>query len=91
MSCTKHFLSFEWTRHQWERQVTGTSRLSFQETDQWGRRFPSDYVMCQAQYVCRDCGAIREEGDCGCDPARAEHCKVRLDLLDKTAEQHHIA
>lgn len=81
MSCTKHFLTFQWTRHNWKREVTHTEALTFKETDQWGRRFPADYVVCHARHVCQDCGAVREEGACGCDPAKAEHCKVRLDLL----------
>lgn len=87
MSCTKHFLTFQWTRHNWRRHVTQTESMTFRETDQWGRRFPSDYVLCHAQYVCEDCGAVREEGECGCDPERAVNCKVRLDLLAKASEQ----
>lgn len=87
MTCTRHFLTFHWTRHHWRREVTSTESLTFRETDQWGRRFPADYVMCRARHVCQDCGAVREEGDCGCDPAKASHCQVRLDLLAQADQQ----
>lgn len=87
MSCTKHFLTFHWTKHNWRREVTETAALTFNETDQWGRRYPADYVICQARYVCQDCGEVRIEGACGCDPVKAEHCKVRLDLLAKVDQR----
>ena len=81
MSCTKHFLGFRWQRHDWERQVASTSHLTVPLTDQWGRAINHDYVLCHARYVCRDCGAVRDGEECGCDQEHADHCAVRLTYL----------
>jgi hypothetical protein len=83
MSCIKHFLAFRWERHAWDRRVTHTENLVFNGTDQWGRAIPVDQVMCHTEYVCRACGAVRDGGDCGCEPARATACDVRLAWLAK--------
>jgi hypothetical protein len=85
MSCTKHLLNLEWSQHKWQREVTGTETVSFQETDQWGRRFPQEFVRCTTRHVCTECGATRDEQDCGCDPDVAERCRIRLDCLATSA------
>ena len=81
MGCTKHFLTFQWERHNWERSVNHTARRSFREVDQWGRKVQANDVTCHAQYVCRDCGAVRDGEECSCDPERADTCAVRVALL----------
>lgn len=87
MSCTKHFMAFHWERHAWDRRVTHTECQTFHERDQWGRVVLEDAVTCHAQYVCRDCGAVRDGEECGCDRVRAETCAVRLAWLAKVREQ----
>jgi hypothetical protein len=87
MSCMKNFLGLRWERHAWERRVTLTECQTFRETDQWGRVNPAEHVTCHAQYVCRDCGAVRDGEECGCDKNRADACAVRLAHLAKTGEQ----
>jgi hypothetical protein len=87
MSCTRHFMAFQWERHAWERRITHTECRTFRDTDKWGRRVPADYVTCHAQYVCRDCGAVREGEECGCDRARADACAVRLACLAEVRDQ----
>jgi len=81
MSCTKHFLTFHWERHNWQRAVNYTARRAFRETDQWGRAVEFDDVVCHAQYICSDCGAIKDGEECSCEPDRAETCPVRVALL----------
>lgn len=81
MSCTRHFLSLQWAHHQWERQVSRTERVTFQETDQWGRRYPQEYVRCHARYVCQACASVRDGEECACEPDEAARCAVRLALL----------
>jgi hypothetical protein len=87
MSCSKHFLGFQWTRHAWQRRVTLSEPRMSRTTDQWGRVVPVEHVVCHAQYVCRTCGAVRDDGICGCDPAHAEHCAVRVAWLAEAREQ----
>ncbi len=83
MGCSKHFLGIKWERHNWIRQVNHTASRSFRESDQWGRAILEDHVVCHAQYVCVDCGAVRDGEECGCDQARADQCPVRLAWLAK--------
>ena len=78
MSCTKHFLFFTWHHHHWRRAVSWAETYSSQETNMWGRPTSRDYVTCQTQYFCADCGKTKAEGYCGCDKAKADHCAVRL-------------
>jgi hypothetical protein len=87
MSCKKHFLTFQWERHDWRREVTHTAKRSFRENDQWGRKIAAGHVTCHAQYVCRDCGAVRDGEECSCEPARAETCPVRVALLAQEQDQ----
>jgi hypothetical protein len=86
MSCSKHFMGLRWERHAWERQVAHTASRTFREADIWGRVNPADHVTCHAQYVCRDCGAIRDGEECGCDSERAETCAVRMACLSGVGE-----
>ena len=78
MSCTKHFLNLEWPHHNWKREVTHTEALSFNETDMWGRRYGADHVRCHARRVGQDGGAVKDDGDCGCEPEEGARCRARL-------------
>lgn len=78
MSCMKHFLNFRWEHHSWLRRVTGTETVPSRETTMWGGGTNTTYVRCHAEHVCRECGETREEGNCLCDRAVADHCPVRL-------------
>ena len=83
MSCVHHVLGVRVERHAWVRQVTLTDYRISTGTDMWSRRVPVEEVVCHAQYVCRDCGAVRDEGACLCDVAQGETCAVRLAFLEK--------
>jgi hypothetical protein len=84
MSCTKHFLNLKWEHHHWRPRVTFTETLTHLETDMWARDVYRDHVRCHKQYVCEDCGAIREEASCLCDMKRADQCPPRLDWLEES-------
>lgn len=86
MSCVKHFLGFKWERHSWHRRVTATEREAFPDTSMWGRPITNEHVICHAEYVCEHCGAVRDDGDCGCDAERGAQCPVRLAYLERHAE-----
>ncbi len=87
MSCNDRLLA----RHQWSRRVTHTESHPFCETDQWGRATFEDHVVCHAEFVCLSCGAVKEEGDCGCDQARADKCPVRLEHLAKIEQARGVS
>jgi hypothetical protein len=87
MSCKKHFLTFQWERHGWTRRVTHTDDRTGGGTDMWSRTIPVEYVTCHVEYVCRNCGAVRDGGECRCDRAKAEACAVRLACLDRAQDQ----
>jgi hypothetical protein len=76
MSCTRHFLNFQWEHHRWRPRVSGFEILTLQEPDMWARDVYRDYVRCDKQFVCADCGAIRREVSCHCDMARGERCPL---------------
>jgi len=78
MSCTKHFLGLEWTHHHWQPRVAAAEIMSAEEADMWGKPVYRDYVRCDKQQVCTECGAIRHERSCVCEPGTAEHCTVYL-------------
>jgi|SwirhirootsSR3_FD_contig_31_27591316_length_504_multi_3_in_0_out_0_1 hypothetical protein len=80
-NCTRNILGLTWKQHAWERQVTNSELLEVGTTDQWGRRIAQDYVLCHTQYVCRNCGEVRDDGECGCNRERADKCPVRLASL----------
>lgn len=81
MSCTAHFLNLEWPHHHWKREVVCTQTLTFNESDMWGRHVDGEHVLCHARLVCEECGAVKDDGDCGCDPEEGAQCKVRLNYL----------
>ena len=82
MSCSRRFLTFRWQHHAWRRRVTATSRASVPVTDMWGRRVDQSNVRCHTEYVCDDCGQIRDAGDCLCDAEKGDRCAVRLAFLN---------
>lgn len=86
MSCTKHFLNCQWERHSWRRTVTAAETIPTRETTMWGTVANTTYVRCHVRYMCDECGKTREEGNCLCDTARAEHCAVRLAWIEQTKE-----
>ena len=83
MGCTKRFLMFKWERHDWHRRVTATERATYADTSMWGRPTSTPHVMCHAEYVCRNCGAVKDDGDCGCDAERGDRCPARVSLLEE--------
>lgn len=89
MSCTQHVLGFTITHHNWERKVTLTESLTDVHSDMWGRPVEDDSVHCHTKYVCRTCGAVRDECECNCEPDRAKNCKCRLELLAQEADVRH--
>jgi len=84
VGCNHHWLA----RHHWKRRVTHTETGQFRETDQWGRATFNDHVVCHAEYVCQSCGAVRDEGECGCDRTRGNECPVRLEHLRLVDHAH---
>jgi hypothetical protein len=83
MGCTKRLLMFTWERHDWQRRVTATERATYADTNMWGRPTDAPHVICHAEYVCRACGAVKDDGDCGCDAERGDQCPARLALLEE--------
>ena len=88
MSCIKHFLGFQWERHVWDRRVTRAENRSLPRRDMWGRAIGLEQALCHTQYVCRACGAVRDEGECFCEQAEADACAVRLAWLAESREEH---
>ena len=78
MSCTKRFLNLEWQHHHWRQRVTDAETLTAQEPDMWARTVYRDYVRCDKQQVCDECGAVRHEKSCLCEVAKAQHCAIYL-------------
>lgn len=78
MSCTKRFLNLEWEHHHWRPRVAAAETLQAQEPDMWARTVYRDYVRCDKQDVCEECGAVRREKSCLCEVATAEKCAVYL-------------
>jgi hypothetical protein len=87
MGCKKRFLMFSWERHRWQRRVTATERGTHADTNMWGRPTDAPYVVCHAQYVCEDCGAVKDDGECGCDAERGDRCPARVALLAELSEK----
>ena len=81
MSCTKHFLVFNWKHHEWQRQVTQAESLEERLTDMWGQPFDERHVLCHTQYVCSDCGKVVDATECTCEPERGDRCPIRLKYL----------
>jgi len=87
MSCTRHFLNFEWEHHAWHPQVTFAETLEAHETTMWGGVERVHYVRCHKQDVCDVCGKTRNHVDCLCDAAEGDRCKVRLEWLEKSRHE----
>ena len=81
MSCTKHFAGFEWKHHDWSRRVTLSKSRTTPATNMWGRPAPIPDVICHAEYVCKNCGVVRDGEDCLCDQDRGDRCAVRLEWI----------
>ena len=86
MSCNKQFLGFHWEQHRWRRRVTGDEIMTAQEPDMWGRPVFRDYVRCDKEDVCENCGAVRHQVSCVCDQARGEACKLRQEYQATSAK-----
>jgi hypothetical protein len=86
MSCTRHFLGFQWERHSWRRVVSSTDSVQTHNTDMWGRVVGNEHVRCRTQYVCDACGKAGLEAVCMCDTAEGERCPVRLACLDASGQ-----
>jgi hypothetical protein len=76
MSCTKRFGFLRWTHHSWRRTVAFAERHVDPDTNMWGRPIEREYVTCQKQYFCSDCGKTKSSQYCGCDKARADQCAI---------------
>lgn len=76
MSCNRRFLALEWQHHHWRSRVVGAEVLAAEEADMWGKPVFRDYVRCDKQQVCAECGAVRREKSCLCEPAKAAHCTI---------------
>ena len=83
MGCTRRIGPFTFGRHKWQRRVTATMREFHGDTSMWGRPVSNPHVICHAEYVCEDCGAVKDEGDCICDAQRGDQCPARVALLDE--------
>lgn len=81
MTCTRRFMNFQWEHHRWRRRVTAAEILTIQEPDMWARPVYRDYVRCDKEEVCEDCGKVRWAISCQCDMARGEACKLRREYL----------
>lgn len=84
MSCTRHFLNFQWEHHSWRRRVSLAQTVPSQETNMWGRPVNSAFVRCHKQEVCEVCGKVRWAEDCICDTAKADRCAIRLAWIDQS-------
>lgn len=87
MNCVSHVLGIRMEHHAWHRRVTATESRAFPETSIWGRPITNDHVFCHAEFVCERCGAVRDDGDCGCDEERGSKCPIRLEYLAKVQAQ----
>jgi hypothetical protein len=90
MSCIRHFLNFTWECHTWRRRVTSFETLTdCPETDMWARPVYRDYIRCDKEEVCVDCGAVRHQVSCLCDPEKAERCRILLDHIQAANATSH--
>ncbi len=83
MPCTKEVLNFKWQHHHWRPEVTHAEIVTVQEPDMWARTVERDYVRCEKQEVCDECGAVRNQVSCLCDMTKGERCQIRLDYLSQ--------
>ena len=83
MGCTKHFLGFHWEHHNWRPHVTFAEYAPTRDTNMWGRPVDSEFVRCHKEFVCQECGAVRDFGNCICDKAEGEQCPPRVAWLEE--------
>ena len=83
MSCSKHFLKVEWQHHHWSPRVTAAEILTVDEPDMWARIVEREYVHCQKEEVCSECGAVRHALSCVCEIDKGDECELRLRYLDR--------
>lgn len=81
MSCTRHFLNFQWEHHTWRRRVSSFEILTRPAVNMWARVVDEQYMRCDKEDVCEVCGATRRQVSCICDLARGERCKLRCKSL----------
>jgi len=85
MSCTKHVLGFQWEHHSWRRRVSSFEIVTGPGSNMWARAVYQEYMRCDKEDVCEECGKIRRQVSCICDMERGERCKLRCASL---AEAH---
>ena len=76
MSCTKHFLNLTWAHHTWRPRVTSWEVVTGEESNMWARTMYRDYVRCDKEQVCNECGEVRHVVSCLCDTSKAEKCAL---------------
>jgi hypothetical protein len=76
MSCTKHFLNLSWEQHSWRPRVTAWEIVTGEESNMWARTMYRDYVRCDKEQVCDQCGEVRHVVSCLCDTDKAEKCAL---------------
>ena len=86
MDCTRHFLFFHWSQHDWRRRVNGADDHTTRDFDMWGRPVTGEYVTCHTEYVCHTCGETRDAGACICDRERGDRCTIRLAYRHRESE-----
>jgi hypothetical protein len=86
MSCTRHLLNLEWEHHTWRPRVTSFETITRLEPDMWARDVWRDYVRCDKEQVCTECGTVRRAVSCLCDVKRAERCQLRQAYIDEARQ-----
>lgn len=79
MSCTRGVLGLRWEHHDWHRRVSGFEIRRGLETNMWARAVERDFVRCDTEEVCAECGAVRRQWSCTCDIGRGETCPVLVE------------
>ena len=83
MSCTKHFLGWQWEHHRWRKHVTSAENAPQHETNMWGRPINGEFTHCIKHDVCEVCGKTRQDINCLCDCDVAEHCEIRREWISQ--------
>lgn len=83
MACSRHLAMVDWEQHQWQRRVTATEHRWQSDTNMWGQPIFNTHVACHTEYVCQQCGAVRDEGTCICDEEEGARCPARVALLNE--------
>lgn len=79
MSCTRSYLGFRRPHHDWHRRVSGFEIRRGVEATIWGREVERDFVRCDTEEVCADCGSVRRRMSCTCDFERGAACPALLE------------